>query len=239
MLYNYTMEILAVDNETKYSALKASPYFKELPSSAISALSANMSLRGYTLGEVICWQGDPCSGLYILKSGSVKLFKLSPRGRELIITTFSDGAVFNEVPVFDGGLNAVNVAALGDVEIWQVDQHAILTVMAQYPELCRSVVQSLATSLRMLVNKLEELSFFQVTNRLARLITQMPVSDAAPTMREGMTQDQMAARLGTVREVVARSLRDLERSGAIRVRRRQIQVLNSQILQDWAQDPPA
>ena len=72
----------------------------------------------------------------------------------------------------------------------------------------------------MLVNKVEELSFYQVTNRLARLISQLPEEQLTGQTASRLTQDQMAARLGTVREVVARSLRELQRSGAIQVRRR-------------------
>ena len=71
-------------------------------------------------------------------------------------------------------------------------------------------------------NILEELSFYQVTNRLARLIGQLPPGQLAGPTPGRITQDQLAARLGTVREVVARSLRELERSGAIQVENRQI-----------------
>jgi CRP-like cAMP-binding protein len=72
------------------------------------------------------------------------------------------------------------------------------------------------------------------SNRLARLISRLP---AEQLEEQRITQDQLAAQLGTVREVVARSLRDLERSGAIRVERRQIRVLNEHLLRDWAQEP--
>jgi CRP/FNR family transcriptional regulator len=83
----------------------------------------------------------------------------------------------------------------------------------------------------------EELSFYQVTNRLARLIYRLPEDQRASSGGVRLTQDQLAARLGTVREVAARALRQLERSGAIRVRQRQIQVLDEDILLDWSLTP--
>ncbi len=83
----------------------------------------------------------------------------------------------------------------------------------------------------------EELSFFQVTNRLARLISLLPPDQLVGSTNQRITQDQLAARLGTVREVVARSLRELERSGAIRVHRREILILDPDILQEWVQSP--
>ena len=75
------------------------------------------------------------------------------------------------------------------------------------------------------------MAFYQVTNRLARLITEMPVEEPRPHW----TQEQLAARLGTVREVVARSLKELEKSGAIRVEERRIHIADQEILQQWTQ----
>jgi CRP/FNR family transcriptional regulator len=109
--------------------------------------------------------------------------------------------------------------------------------MKKHPEICQAVIQNLTKNLRMLVSLVEELSFFQVTNRLARLISQLPEEQLGGQAAQRITQDQLAARLGTVREVVARSLRELERSGAIRIGNRQIRIENPQVLQDWAQTP--
>jgi CRP/FNR family transcriptional regulator len=187
---------------------------------------------------VICWQGEPCSGLYIIRQGSVKLFKLSTKGRELIIKVFEEGATFNEVPVFDNGLNVVNVAALEDCEIWVVSAEAVQQVLHGDTHMAQAVIHNLTHNMRMLVDLIEDLSFHQVTNRLARLINQLPAEQLQGQAHQRITQDQMAARLGTVREVVARSLRELERSGAIRVQRRQIQIVNEVVLQAWAQESP-
>ena len=85
----------------------------------------------------------------------------------------------------------------------------------------------------MLLGTVEELSFYQVTNRLARLINQLPAEQLEGPKETRLTQDALAARLGTVREVVARSLRELERSGAIRVNRGQIQVIDHERLLEW------
>ena len=107
--------------ETKIKTLRQNPYFAGLPDSLLGVLAEGTHLRRYERGEIICWFGEPSEGLYIIQHGSVKLFKLSPKGRELIIKVFIDGATFNEVPVFDNGSNVVNVAALEDCDIWVVD----------------------------------------------------------------------------------------------------------------------
>jgi len=231
------MQNVATTLDIKAKALRRNPYFFGLPDALLEILAGGTQLRRYERGEIVCWQGEPCAGLYILESGSVKLFKLSPRGRELIIRVLEDNATFNEVPVFDHGDNVVNVAALEDCEIWLVDAAVIHQAIQEQPEMAQAVIHNLAENLRMLVNMVEELSFHQVTNRLARLISQLPAEQLGGQSNPHITQDQLAARLGTVREVVARSLRELERSGAIRVQRRQIQVLDESVLRDWSQEP--
>ena len=231
------MQNIPVDNVLKIEALRQNPYFSKLNEKILQDLSSEMYLRSYASGEILFWEGDPCLGLHIIQSGSVKLFKTSPQGRELILKVFEEGATFNEVPVFDGGKNPVNVAALEDTRVWVVETQVIHKAMQQHPAMSQAVIANLAHNLRMLVGLVEELSFYQVTNRLARLITQLPADQLVGETAQRITQDQLAARLGTVREVVARSLRELERSGAIRVRQRQIQILDANVLRDWAQTP--
>jgi CRP/FNR family transcriptional regulator len=231
------MQTLAANLPDKLAALSQSTYFSACRPEILNQLAEVTSLRRCQRGEILFWEGDPCNGLYIIRQGSVKLFKISPNGRELIIRALEDGATFNEVPVFDNGRNPVNAAALEECEIWVVEAEPIRAALRQYPEMCQAVIQNLSKNLRMLVQKVEELSFYQVTNRLARLIHQLPQEQLVGPQTQRITQDQLAARLGTVREVVARSLRELERSGAIRLNNRQILVLDQKLLQDWAQGP--
>ena len=89
----------------------------------------------------------------------------------------------------------------------------------------------------MLVGKVEELSFYQVTNRLARLIDNLPKEQLVGPASIRLTRDELAARLGTVREVVARSLKVLERSGAISVSRRKIEIIDQERLDAWTRIP--
>jgi CRP-like cAMP-binding protein len=142
-----------------------------------------------------------------------------------------------EVPVFDNGLNPINAAALEDCEVWIIEAELLRRGLARYPELAQSVIANLSQNLRTLLGMVEELTFYQVVNRLARLINQMPTDIKTGVKTGWLTQDELAARLGTMREVVTRSLRVLERSGAIRVNRRQVVVVDEARLREWAQGP--
>jgi CRP-like cAMP-binding protein len=188
-------------------------------------------LREYERGDVLFWEGDPCAGLHIIESGSVKLYRVSPQGRQYIIAVLTEGATCNEVPAFDGGANPVNVEALETTRVWLVDAHTLRELVKSNPEFALKILSKFGQNLRNLVGKVSEMAFYQVTHRLARLITEMPAEESRPHW----TQEQLAARLGTVREVVSRSLKELEKSGAIRIEDRRIQIADDAVLRQWTQ----
>ncbi len=231
------MQRLSAESRTKLDALRACRYFSSISDDIIAPLTDATNLYRYDAGETVFWEGEDSEGLYIIKAGSVKLYKVSPQGRELIVNTFEEGDSFNEVPVFDSEGNPVSVAALEESEIWIVGADAIREAMQRHPEVAQAFILNLSQNLRMLVGMVEELSFYQVTTRLARLISSLPEEQLVGNGGQRLTQDDLAARVGTVREVVARSLRKLERSGAIEVSRQKIHVINQDRLSEWTHLP--
>jgi len=226
------MELVETDLATKVGILRRNSYFDDLPKSLLEQISGRMQLREFERGEVLFWEGDPCSGLHIIEQGSVKLYRLSPQGRQYIVRVLQEGDTCNEVPTFDGGLNPVNVEALETTRVWIIDPEMLRHLVQTHPQFAQKVLDNFARNLRNLVRMVSELAFYQVTNRLARLIDETESEQrGGPTW----TQEQLAARLGTVREVVARSLKELERSGAIRMEERRIHVADREALQQWTQ----
>jgi len=225
------MKLIDVTQAAKLKTLRSNPYFDDLPDTALKDIAAHTQLREYERGDVLFWEGDPCAGLHILESGSIKLYRISPQGRQYIISIMTDGDTCNEVPAFDGGANPVNVEALETSRVWVADSAVLRKLVISNPEFALKILNKFGQNLRNLVRKVSEMAFYQVTNRLARLITELPAEDTRPHW----TQEQLAARLGTVREVVARSLKELEKSGAIRIEDRKIQIADQEVLQQWTQ----
>ncbi|MGC8855600.1 MAG: Crp/Fnr family transcriptional regulator [Anaerolineae bacterium] len=194
-----------------------------------------MYLREFQRGETLFWEGDPCAGLHIIEEGSVKLYLLSPQGRQYIVRVLEEGETCNEVPAFNGGTNPVNVDALEYCRVWVVEAEILRRLVLAHPHFALKVLNHFGQNLRKLVHMVGELAFYQVTHRLARLLAEMPTSEGQE-ISTYWTQEQLAARLGTVREVVARSLKELERSGAIRLEDRRIRIVDRAILHEWC--PP-
>jgi CRP-like cAMP-binding protein len=223
----------SIDTTTKERlvTLRGNEYFDDLPEAMLQEIAAHMQLREYQRGEPLFWEGDPCDGLYIVSQGSAKIFRLSPQGRQYIVRILQEGDTFAEVPAFDGGTNPVNVEALEDCSIWVIDAEMLRGLINSYPQFAQKVLANFGRMLRGMVYKVSEMAFYQVTHRLARLIGEMAEEKPMPHW----TQEQLAARLGTVREVVARSLKELERSGAIKVEDRRIRVVDNEIFRQWSQ----
>lgn len=232
------MRSLKVNPAEKIRLLQLNPYFDQMEESSLAKVAESLSLRLFERGETLFLEDDPCAGLHILERGCVKLYRLSPQGRQYIVRLcLEQQDTFNEVSVFDGSGNPVNAEAIEPSRVWVVEPGTIRGMVATHPDFAQKVINNLGGNLRMLVRAVSEMAFYQVTHRLARLISQMPGEEGAGEGVLHLTQEQMAARLGTVREVVARSLRELERSGAIRTENRRITVADLSLLEQWTQGP--
>lgn len=225
------MKPIETSVKQRITVLRGNEYFDDLSESMLRDIAANMHLREYQRGDVLFWEGDPCDGLFILEQGSAKIFRLSPQGRQYIVRILLEGDTFAEVPAFDEGTNPVNVEALEACRVWVIDSQKLRELVRAHPAFAQKVLVNFGRMLRGMVQKVSEMAFYQVTHRLARLIAEMPQEKSVPHW----TQEQLAARLGTVREVVARSIKELERSGAIKVQDRRIHIVDREIFDQWAQ----
>lgn len=203
------------------------PWLTALDEPGWADLLAAAQLRSYNPGEVIFLEGDPPTTFYLVRTGWVKAVKLSVEGREQILDFVGTGRPVNMVPVFAEQPNPATLIALDACELWTVDQSVLLSLLDRYPAMARLLIQALAGRLLHTVSLIEDLSLRSVTARLAKLLlVQTPGDESVITRHRWATQTEMAARLGTVPDVVNRALRSLADEGLIRVERHQISVLD-------------
>jgi CRP/FNR family transcriptional regulator len=206
---------------TAIAALAALPYFKSLDENQLTQLSRALVERSLDKDEIIFLEGEPCQGLYLVRQGNVKIYKLSAEGREQILSNVRRGGSFNEVAVFDGGPNPANAIAAEPTTVWVLSRQAMVETIQNHPQVALAVMQNLGIRLRHLVNLVEDLSLRQVSARLARLLLETASGEEPP-----LTQQEMASRLGTVREMIGRSLKQLESRGLIQVERGRIVIID-------------
>ena len=201
------------------------PYFEGLDPAIIRAVADAVFRHTYDADAWVLLMGEPCSGLGIVESGTLKGIRLAPNGREQILKVFHPGHVFGTVAVFSDAPNPISVVALEPASICFIDRASLWRLMERFPALMRSVVRQLAGRTRELVDLVDDLSLRTVEMRLARRLLD-EATDGEIQRDRWATQTEMAARLGTVVYVLNRALRGLEEDDLITVTRDAITILD-------------
>lgn len=209
-------------DENARSLLRAVPYFLALDNNALDAVGKEVITRHYQAGEIIFLEGEPDAGLHLVAQGLCKVYRLSEGGREHVLATLRPGDSCNEVPVVDNGPNPANFAALENSTVWVISAESLSRLRREYTALNEMIIKNLAMRCRQLVQRVYNLSFLSVTGRLAAFLLEQ--SDEASHRR--MTQDEIAAHLGTVREMVGRAFRELQEAELIAIDRHRIEILD-------------
>lgn len=219
--------------------LQVDPMFRILPREELDWLTRVSRDTELTPGEVLLLEGDECHGLYIVDSGTVRLSKASSSpsfgfGREQTIRLMIPGDSFNEVPVFDGGVNPVTAEALDEARVIMVPKKEVQALVNRSPEFSRSMMLLMSQRFRHLVAMIEDMSMRDVTGRVAKILLQVqqPSDGVGAGLSRGrrLTQREIADMAGTAREVVARVLKKLEHIGAVRVSRGKVTILDPELL---------
>jgi CRP/FNR family cyclic AMP-dependent transcriptional regulator len=207
--------------------LRKTPLFASLTDKEMQALAARATRKRFETDEQLFAEGDPCSGLYLVAAGKVRIFKLSPSGREQILAVEGPGSSFAELPVFDGGNYPAAASALEDTEVLFISRKDFQNFCREHPDVGLKVIAVVGSRLRRLVGIIEELSFTTVRQRLIALILRLAQASSTRS-KEGVhveltkSHQDLAAELGTVRELVSRNLGRLQAEGFLDVEGRKI-----------------
>jgi CRP/FNR family transcriptional regulator len=208
----------------KTDLLARIPMFEGLDAAELQALAQVAGERRYPAGRTLFQEGEPCQGMFLIASGRVKIYKTSPAGREMTIAVDSAPTTVAELPLFDGGPYPASVSAIEDVSALFFDKRDFMRICRQQPDLALKILAVVGQRLRHLVLTIESMTFGSLRQRLARLLLEM--SGDAELFPLPLTHQELASRLGTVREVVSRNLSRFQVEGLLKVEGRQIRMLD-------------
>lgn len=216
-------------------ALQAMTYFSSVDTAELETIKDLFRESRFEKGEHFLTEGESSEFLYFIVSGLVKVYKTSTGGREQVLHIAPPGDSLNDVSLYDGGPTAAGMAALTPVTAYMIRKQDIIDTIKSHPQIMLNVIRALAQRIRRDSNLLEDLSTSQVLQRLAKLFLGQ---FGGEEFTEGLdlTQKDMAGLVGASREMVNRSLRVLEESGAIRLTRRKVLVLDKGILAGFTRD---
>ena len=201
-----------MDLPAKLYVLRANPYFASLPAGEARELVARLRECHYRAGDAIFRKGDRCEGLFIVLTGRVRTSITSVDGREQVLKVFGPGRTFADIPVFDDDPLPADAVAVTDSTVAILLQTDLLDLLRRHPDVSLDVIRQFASRLRAYKLVVEDLSLRDVVGRVARLLRDHArgratlIEDSADLILR-YTQDELAAMVGTVREVVQRALK--------------------------------
>lgn len=190
----------------------------------------------YQPGALIFSEGERCAGLHVVVEGLVRIYRISPEGRLHTLSLLRPNATFNEVAAVDGGINPYNAVAVTHAQVVKISHGCLIELLSNERDLLRNYVQALAHVNREYIERLEDMTFRTIPSRLAKLfLHETTYADQIAEAPTQLNQEEIAAILGTTREVVGRALRGLLNAGLLKKRGRQIYIGDRAGLEHLAQ----
>jgi CRP/FNR family cyclic AMP-dependent transcriptional regulator len=201
--------------------------FTGLSDMELNFLAQHAVPRKFSSGEIVFSEGDACAGMYVVQAGHIRIFKTSASGREQVLSIDGPGGSVAELPVFDGGNYPASVAAVEDSTLLFISKQDFQALCLVHPEVALKVLRVVGARLRKLVGIIEELSFTTVRHRLAAFLVRLARREgtrvnAGIEITLPSSNQELAAQIGTVRELVSRNLSRFQSEKLIHMDGRQI-----------------
>ncbi len=219
--------------------LKKSLLFSGLNEADLQSLSTIAVRRSFGKGETLFAEGEEATGFYLLVRGHIKMCRVSPDGREKVLHFVRPGETFAEAAFFGDGTYPADARSLEEGEALFLPKQGFMDLMATKPQFGLNLVVSLSLALRRFVRQIEELTFADVTARLASFLlkraAEKSTSYGGITYLElGIKKGELAAQLGTAGETVSRTFRKLKEEGTIELDGQKVVILQMGKLQQLA-----
>jgi CRP/FNR family transcriptional regulator len=220
---------------TPETVLAAVPYLRALPPAALRRIAGRSAVRDVRRGERIFEEGAPAEGLFVVIDGRVRIVRVSRGGREQVLHSEGPGATLGEIPLLDGGGYVATAIAQEPARVLHVPRDVILEACRRHPDVALGIIRVLARRVRTFAGLVEQLSLKDLTARTAALLLAESRAAKSTTFDLDGTRDDLASRLGTVRELVSRSLGRLRKAGVVRIAGRRVTIVDARALTQIAE----
>jgi CRP/FNR family transcriptional regulator/CRP/FNR family cyclic AMP-dependent transcriptional regulator len=215
--------------------LKLVPLFEELESEELDQLTSLVREQHYKKNTTIVHVDDPGSALFILKSGLVKITIEDQSGYEMILRMLYPTDFFGEMSLLDGMPRSANVITQEPSEVLTIYRDHFLNIIEKSPKILLKMTAALSKRLRKANELIHSLAFFDVYGKVARVLLNLSaergrVTDQGTVIDMRLTQQELAELAGMTRETMARTLRDFQQAGCLRVESGIITILEIDML---------
>jgi CRP/FNR family transcriptional regulator len=214
--------------------LKNVPLFAGLSESDLDDLMAIVRINEHPRGELLFSDGEEAAGFFIVLDGKVKVYKLSPEGKERILHVIQPGGTFAEAAIFGEGLYPAYAEPLQASKLLFLPKDAFLALLRDNSRVSINMIAGLSKFLRQFANQIEDLTFKDVPSRLARYLMDLS-RGTKQTVMLPISKSQLASNLGTVSETLSRTLRKLSEDDLISVSGKTVEIIDFDRLEELAE----
>lgn len=216
------------------AVIKSCHLFAGVTDQDLDLLAGVCRLQSNVKGQVLFAQGDEAGGFYVVASGKVKLYKLSPDGKERILHIVLSGGSFAEAAIFGDGCYPAFAEPLNKTQLIFFPKREFLNLLHTHSQIAINMIGGLSRFLRQFATQIEDLTFKDVPGRLARYLLDLG-GDECAIVELPIAKSQLASNLGTVSETLSRTFRKLSDEAVIRVKGKQIEILDIDRLVDLSE----
>jgi len=207
---------MSMNIQDRLTLVRQAGLFRDLERECLERLAEASTVRWVEKGESIFREGERATGIYVVMSGRVMVYKTSPEGREQVLKVWEPGELFGEVALFGGRDYPANAQAMGDGHLLYISRSELLRQIGDYPELGLALMGALSGRLRHLVALVENLSLKEVPSRLASYLLDLAHRHGGGELVElDVGKGRLATMLGTLPETVSRVLKKLTAEGLV------------------------
>lgn len=213
--------------------------FTDLPTAIENELRNNLQKTTYSQGEAIFWQDDSPEYIYLVIEGHIKIVRFTSDGYESILCVRNSGEYFCPVPLLDKGPQLGTAYAMSKVSLYRIKKDIFLNLCKKSPELLTIVQSDCLSEVRNLLNRIEGVAYRSIPIRLANIL----INESKVITRNNtefhevhMTQDEIAALIGSTRESVSRNLSKMQQKGLVDVKRGRVILLKKDQLRELAHE---
>ena len=216
-------------------ALKASPMFQALDDATARQLMKRCLKRSYQAGENVFRAGEPADRFYVILSGRVKIYKISPKGDEQIMHLYGPGRTFGEAAMWAGVGFPAYADAKEDATLLIVSRQALRDALSSDPDLTMGMLAGLSIKLQEFARLIEDLSLREVPARLAGSLLRESKKAGSKKFELRVTKRELAAQIGTIAETLSRAFAKLKSSGLIGVQGSTVTILDEKGLRSFSE----
>ncbi len=221
-------------NGPKVKCLSAIEIFQDLSQEEFDEVDQATKMITCEPGRVFYTPEETGEVLFLLKHGRVKLYRLSPDGKKLVVAVLERGAIFGEMSLVGQGMHNTFAEAVEECTLCVMSKADVERLILTKPKVAMRIMQAMAERLAEAESQLEDIAFKRIPARLASLLLKLTDQETVSSIVKGYTHQDLAEMLGTYRETTTQTLNEFKGRGWIEIGRKRIEILDREALQTQA-----